>query len=327
MPRDTSNSGRTGMGGSMSGGSGWGGSGGSGSGAGGGGGGWGSNLRGADGMTASQRAQTRDSRLGLQTGNTWHGNTAFGRPGQQAYGFATSSNQGATFGQRPTMQTFSNFRRPDGSAMFPGAGGSVQAPNAFAGAAMMQQQMMRPQARPQPGGPQPAGAPPPGQPLTPHPFPGLTKPMLPGFFGGGVAPYQYNSMGPWPGQSAIPNNPPVYTPAIGVNNIQSGDSWLNNGYGAYGWNMSTDPAQGVGSQHSYSPPSSGNGFVGGGIGGGGGGGWGSNKVYNDRVPSDPNKMSTSASPYNNKMAINKMNGFGRVPAGYARPSGGKFTYR
>ena len=259
MPRDTSNSGRTGMGGSMSGGGGWGGSGGSGSGAGGGGGGWGSNFRGADGMTASQRAQTRDSRLGLQTGNTWHGNTAFGRPGQQAYGFATSSNQGATFGQRPTMQTFSNFRRPDGSAMFPGAGGSVQAPNAFAGAAMMQQQMMRPQARPKPGGPQPAGAPPPGQ--------------SPGFFGGGFQPPA--TMGPWPGQGTWPRktvpwtNPPVYPPtnpfgfrpgaykpAPGnkmfydrvpqdgnkmstsnqVNNIQSGDGWLNNGWGGYGWN-------------------------------------------------------------------------------------------
>ena len=328
MPRDTSYSGKTGHSGSISGSRSSSSESGSRSNSSSGSGGRnGSNLRGSDGMTATERARTRDSRLGVSTGTTWHGNTAYGRPGQQADGYATSSDQGETFGQRPTMQTFSNYRRPDGSAMFPGASGGVRAPNAAAGAAMMQQQMTRPQARPQPAGPQPAGAPPPGQPVGPHPFPGLTKPMLPGLFGGGVAPNQYTSMGPWPGQSAIPNNPPVYTPSIGINNIQSGDRWLNNGYGAYGWNMSTDPAQGVGSQHTYRPPSTGGGVSGGGIGGGGGGGWGSNKLYNDRVPADPNKMSTSASSYNNKMATNKMNGFGHGPIGHAKTFGGKFNLR
>jgi hypothetical protein len=239
MPRDTSNSGRTGMGGSMSGG-GWGGFGGSGSGGSGGGGGWGGNLRGADGMTASQRAQTRDSRLGLQTGNTWHGNTAFGRPGQQAYGFATSSNQGATFGQRPTMQTFSNFRRPDGSAMFPGAGGSVQAPNAFAGAAMMQQQM-RPPAGPQPVGGGVPGAPgyqrPPINPILQfqnYPYPN------PAFAGGWLqGPNWFNTY----------RDPRQVVPAL---------NWDERGHNSWTYPYTSNYGSGYG--------------AGGGMGGGGGGG-------------------------------------------------------
>jgi hypothetical protein len=243
------------MGGSMSGGGGFGGGGGSSSGSrgagGGGGGGWGGAKRGADGMTASQRAQTRDSRLGMKTGTTWHGNTAVGRPGKMASGFATMAKPTQGFGMGPSKQTFGNLKDLSGRPVM--AGGGMAKP------AMNKQ-------------PQPAGAPPPGQPLAPHPFSGLTKPMLPGLFGGGFAPYQYTSMGPWPGQSAIPNNPPVYRPAPGnkmfydrvpqdgnkmstsnrVNNIQSGDGWLNNGWGGYGWNKNGS---------------------GGGFGGGGGGGW------------------------------------------------------
>jgi hypothetical protein len=198
------------------------------------------------------------------------------------------------------MENYSNFRNLDGSQMFPGAGGSVQAPNAFAGAAMMQQQM-RPQTTPQPSGPHPAGAPA----YDPYAFPTM---------------YTYPPLddtpvigGPWPGQATWPTqqvpytNPPIYrpntqtplppgynppfnnnyVPGTGINNIQSGDSWLNNGWGATGWNMSTDPAQGVGPQHSNSPPSGGN---------------GSAKLYNDRVPADNNKMSQSGAVQSNKMA-------------------------
>ena len=94
MPRDTSGGGRSsgpaGYGGGDVGPSrGGGGSGGSRSSSGGGnkGGSGGSSLRGADGMTASQRAATRDSRLGLSTGTTWKGNTAYGPAGGRATGF------------------------------------------------------------------------------------------------------------------------------------------------------------------------------------------------------------------------------------------------
>lgn len=93
MPRDTSGGGRNkgpagygggdvgpsrGGGGSKSGGGSFGGGGRSGG---------GGSLRGADGMTASQRAATRDSRLGLKTGATWKGNTAYGPAGGRAAGF------------------------------------------------------------------------------------------------------------------------------------------------------------------------------------------------------------------------------------------------
>jgi hypothetical protein len=57
---------------------------------------------------------------GLSTGNTWHGNTAFGVPGGMAQGYATA-RQGAGAGMGPTVNTYSNFRTPSGAPMFEGS--------------------------------------------------------------------------------------------------------------------------------------------------------------------------------------------------------------
>lgn len=64
-------------------------------------------LRGADGKTASERA-SGSSGLGLTTGKTWHGNTAYGPAGGNASGFATSKtdSKGKT--------SYSNYKTPSG---------------------------------------------------------------------------------------------------------------------------------------------------------------------------------------------------------------------
>lgn len=241
-------------------------------------GGWGSNLRGRDGLTASQRAQTRDSRLGLKTGTTWHGNTAFGQPGQMAAGYTTMSNQGSGFGMRPTMENYSNYRNLDGSPMFPGAGGSVQAPNAFVGAAMMQQQM-RPPAGPQPvgggipGDPGTVGIP--GTPVIGEPNWPLSKYSLPAFFRPAPFPGIQGGYGAQP----FPTND---YPANPRTQVQSQPP----GWGG-GW-----PGQGAYNPGYHYNPNSGWQMSGNNVGG---------KMYYDRVPADPNKMSQSGVIQNNKM--------------------------
>lgn len=59
--------------------------------------------------------------LGITTGKTWHGNTAFGPAGGMATGYATNSRLGSGMG--PSVGSFSNFRNLDGSAMI---GGGLQ---------------------------------------------------------------------------------------------------------------------------------------------------------------------------------------------------------
>lgn len=68
---------------------------------------------------------------GLSTGNTWHGNTAFGPPGGIANGYATAK-LGAGAGTKPTINTYSNFRTVNGDPMFSGAAQNtaIRAPNA-----------------------------------------------------------------------------------------------------------------------------------------------------------------------------------------------------
>lgn len=63
----------------------------------------------------------RGGGLGLTTGKTWHGNTAFGPAGGKATGYATNSRPGSGMG--PSVGSFSNFRNLDGSAMI---GGGLQ---------------------------------------------------------------------------------------------------------------------------------------------------------------------------------------------------------
>lgn len=75
---------------------------------------------------------------GLSTGNTIFGNTAFGIPGGLAQGHATAK-LGAGAGMGPTTNTYSNFRKPDGTPMFSGSvqGMGIRAPNANVAAAAL----------------------------------------------------------------------------------------------------------------------------------------------------------------------------------------------
>lgn len=59
------------------------------------------------------------SRTGLTSGKDWRGNSAFGRAGGpvQAYGMRDARSLGRA-GMGPTVGTYSNFRTPNGAAMF-----------------------------------------------------------------------------------------------------------------------------------------------------------------------------------------------------------------
>lgn len=93
-----------------------------------GGGGWGGGMSG---------------NTGLGTGNTWYGNTAFGTPGMMASGYAMrdpSSLNAAGMG--PMNGQFGQYKTLNGNPMFSGLGNpmaSVNAPNAVAGAGLLQQ--------------------------------------------------------------------------------------------------------------------------------------------------------------------------------------------
>lgn len=100
--------------------------------------------------------------LGLTTGKTIHGNTAFGPAGGMAQGYATS--KGGT-GMGPSNKSFSNFKNLDGSPMYGNMGNrSVTARNANQANGMMnalsRAQAPRPKARPS-ATVVPASAPPP----------------------------------------------------------------------------------------------------------------------------------------------------------------------
>lgn len=184
-----------------------------------------------------------NSRTGLTGGNTTYGNTAFGRSGGRvsAYGTRDARSLGQA-GMGPTVGTFSNFRTPTGQAMF--AGSPVQGMS-FNGMGMGQalSQAQRAQAaweaaqRRQSvpgllGGAQPAGIS-----ATPQ-YPGFdaemalpeyppvdenplidVQPGLPPLSGVPTAPIRF---GPWPGQSAIPDNPATFRP--GAVQIGKGDN-------------------------------------------------------------------------------------------------------
>lgn len=173
------------------------------------------------------------SRTGMTTGKDWYGNTAFGRSGGNVigYGMRDARSLGRA-GMGPTVGSFGNFRTPTGQAMF--AGSPVQGMT-FNGMGMGQalSQAQRAQAaweaaqRRQSvpgllGGAQPAGIS-----ATPQ-YPGVeaemalpeyppvddnplidVQPGLPPLSGVPTAPIRF---GPWPGQSAIPNNPATFRP-------------------------------------------------------------------------------------------------------------------
>lgn len=127
MPRDTSQSGRTG--GASSSGTTWT----NGTQVGGGGGGGGSPYMNNGTFTGRYEGNFGPSRqLGLTTGRTIYGNTAFGPSGGRAVGYATKDNYG-TMG--PGNANYSNFRTRDGRTAFGNVGGmQFNAPNARAAA-------------------------------------------------------------------------------------------------------------------------------------------------------------------------------------------------
>ena len=171
---------------------------------------------------------------GMTTGTQWHGNTAFGRPGGtvQAYGMRDPRSL-ANAGMGPTMGSYSGFKTPQGQAMFPGMNQSFQGMNMGQALGQAQQQWglmnqlnnMHSNPAGQPMAPEPGvipgvRLPPPQAVIPPAPVPQPPP-----------APYVPGSMAPWPGQSAIPNNPPVYSPppAPGSTHYMNGSTFYKNG--------------------------------------------------------------------------------------------------
>lgn len=87
----------------------------------------GAGTGGRPGNGGNNYSQTGGLGGGLGTGTTWHGNTAFGPAGGNAVGYVSLKDGGSIFqGQRgmgPSVNTYSNFRKPDGSPM---VGGNLQ---------------------------------------------------------------------------------------------------------------------------------------------------------------------------------------------------------
>lgn len=153
------------------------------------------------------------NRTGMTTGNNWHGNTAFGRPGGQVSGYGTMGRNGQ----------ISNFRNPDGSPVRPAAppgllGGTVK-PTALPGA-----------------------VPPTVRPPAVYPQAPLTPADVPALFGQQPAytPWTTNVDTSW-GGSFNPRNPYDDTPISGV----GPDPYAAPGT-SYNYNIGTYPGQGPG---------------------------------------------------------------------------------
>jgi hypothetical protein len=233
---------------------------------------------------------SRPSSLGLTTGTTWQGNTAFGPAGGMATGYATRSpmtgrvDTGSSTFAAPNTRgggvgagTYSNFRTPDGSAMF---GGSLQGQGVMAGNAIQALGMLRAMQAAQ-ARPQPAGGPTMVQPgLLDEELPIDAVPEIPSippnlsitgpgsFWNPGYwmnnptnwkrgeqrpAPLNWSDASGWPGQGSVPRQP------SGNQNTQ----YQNNQGGVSYSGATFRPGDYRG----------GNGVPGGGYGGGAGGGW------------------------------------------------------
>lgn len=75
------------------------------------------------GFTNNQGAWNGNGKsLGLTTGNTWHGNTAFGPSGGDATGYATRDYKSlSNAGMGPSMGSYSHFKDMNGNDMFGGS--------------------------------------------------------------------------------------------------------------------------------------------------------------------------------------------------------------
>lgn len=130
--------------------------------------------------------------LGLTTGTTWYGNTAFGPAGGMATGYATRDGQSLeAAGMGPTMGTYSNFNTLNGQPMFGGALGGqgfngMNANQAYAAAQTWYNQLRDYMQARRPGDVQTAPLPPmrPVPTALPVQQPPLAKSMMPALFGG-----------------------------------------------------------------------------------------------------------------------------------------------
>ena len=112
------------------------GGGGNGGGSGGNSGGGGGNGGGSGGgFTNNQGAWNGNGKsLGLTTGKTWHGNTAFGPSGGDATGYATRDYKSlSNAGMGPSMGAYSHFKDMNGNDMFGGSPIQDQSFNAMSG--------------------------------------------------------------------------------------------------------------------------------------------------------------------------------------------------
>ena len=128
--------------------------------------------------------------LGLTTGTTWYGNTAFGPAGGMATGYATRDGQSlAGAGMAPTMGTYSNFNTMNGQPMFGGALGGqgfngMNANQAYGAAQNWYQALQAYAQAKKAGNTGTAPLPPLGARLATSPPPAvpLDKSMMPAFF-------------------------------------------------------------------------------------------------------------------------------------------------
>lgn len=195
--------------------------------------------------------------LGLTTGPTIYGNTAFGPAGGFATGYATRDQASlAAAGMGPTPGTYSNFMTPGGRPMFgnsPMQGASaVGFPNANAAYNYMNQQYQNWLAnRPKVAGllaeqgvPTPRPAAPPVTPPVPW-NPAVPEEVVPGYR---PPPSGYYPGAYWGGNGVYSgvNRPPSYSPpnvSTTPQNNQGGNP-LNSG--GSGWGPSGNPEGGYG---------------------------------------------------------------------------------
>lgn len=200
--------------------------------------------------------------LGLTTGKTIYGNTAFGPAGGMAQGYATMGAHGAAnpnYGMQPTIQNYGNFRNLNGSPMFggspiqgqsfPGYGAQQSLSQAQRAYAAWQAAQRARAAQHQQWGGRPGGLlsddPVVSTPLPPAWDPPVPEEVIPGY----QAQYDYDPRfkleGPYPGnplnisgiqggggiQSYVTNRVPGYSGAYGSH---YGDTGMRGGYGHTG---------------------------------------------------------------------------------------------
>lgn len=218
------------------------------------------------------------SRTGITTGKDWYGNSAFGRAGGNVAAYGTRDARSlARAGMGPTVGRFSNFRSPNGAAMF---GGSPVQGQSFRGMNMGQalsqanraqaawQQAQRPPEGLLSGTPRPAGVTAPAQPVVdPMSIYATLKPLP--------------SYPAYDAEMALPEHKPLpeldipfpdeVVPAPPVSNsIVTGMLSPDPVLGSYRSDVSTVTRGGWPGQNSHFSKGQGG------------------KLYNDRVPQDPN---------------------------------------